>query len=301
MEATLYALWAAFSAMRVYAIGNNSWMLAVLAGLFGMVPFATSVNILCFISSCWIIQYQSFPTQVSGIEALPGVGSWCLEFSDMSQTEQMKYVNSVLTIAARVCGITSDAIVLVETWRKTYSIKRDAMRHNIRTPLATMLMRDGTLYFVFILSLNVLDTIGKAFNIFDYTPTFMIPSFSIIISRFLLNLRQLGSEPYGNGASDTSGRDSGQSQSAGLRFASFIDNMGEDLDDESGSSDLAIAWDSPQSNAVDEEPQDSAVLTQGSSYPSAEQEMADIECNVHSRIPSYNEGTTNMCIVRREQ
>lgn len=39
--------------------------------------------------------------------------------------------------------ISSDLLVLLVTVFKTYTIKRDASRHNIKTPLVTMLLKDG--------------------------------------------------------------------------------------------------------------------------------------------------------------
>lgn len=42
-----------------------------------------------------------------------------------------------------MCLMTADALVVVVTWHKTYSTYRMAARSNIKTPLATMLLRDG--------------------------------------------------------------------------------------------------------------------------------------------------------------
>lgn len=49
----------------------------------------------------------------------------------------------LVTVAARICAMTADALVLVVTWRKTYAGLRMARQHNIKTPLATVLLRDG--------------------------------------------------------------------------------------------------------------------------------------------------------------
>ncbi|OCH89121.1 hypothetical protein OBBRIDRAFT_733141, partial [Obba rivulosa] len=53
--------------------------------------------------------------------------------------------NVVLAITTRVCVIVSDILVLVTTWTKTYTLKRQASRCGVQMPLVTMLLRDGTL------------------------------------------------------------------------------------------------------------------------------------------------------------
>jgi len=55
-------------------------------------------------------------------------------------------------------------------------MKRDADRNNIKMPLVTMLLRDGTLYFAAMLALGVLDAVGNVSNAFTYTAYFITPS-----------------------------------------------------------------------------------------------------------------------------
>ncbi|OCH87934.1 hypothetical protein OBBRIDRAFT_735361 [Obba rivulosa] len=49
----------------------------------------------------------------------------------------------LVVVATRICLIASDLILLLVTWMKTYATKRQADQLNIKTPLATMLLRDG--------------------------------------------------------------------------------------------------------------------------------------------------------------
>ncbi|OCH93368.1 hypothetical protein OBBRIDRAFT_724893, partial [Obba rivulosa] len=51
----------------------------------------------------------------------------------------------LVSVATRVCVRMSDMTVLVVTWKQTYATKRAADRANVRSPLATMLLRDGKL------------------------------------------------------------------------------------------------------------------------------------------------------------
>ncbi|KZT08754.1 uncharacterized protein LAESUDRAFT_723684 [Laetiporus sulphureus 93-53] len=62
--------------------------------------------------------------------------------------------------------------------------------------IATVLMRDGTLYFMALLLLNILQIVIKiryenSQNTADYVVLFLPPISSILISRFILNLRQV--------------------------------------------------------------------------------------------------------------
>ena len=53
-----------------------------------------------------------------------------------------------MTIVTRVCAIVSDLLVITITWRRTYAMKREADRLHIKASLASLLLRDGTIYFV---------------------------------------------------------------------------------------------------------------------------------------------------------
>ena len=52
------------------------------------------------------------------------------------------------TTVAQATTIAADAILIGLTWAKTFSINRDSSRLGVRTPLATLLLRDGTAYFM---------------------------------------------------------------------------------------------------------------------------------------------------------
>ncbi|OCH87068.1 hypothetical protein OBBRIDRAFT_183228 [Obba rivulosa] len=120
---------------------------------------------------------------------------------------------------------------------KTYAIYREAARNNVKTPLMALFLEDGTLYFIMLLSLNLLSVIGRITNIFIFTQSdFITPISSIITTHFLLNLRQLGAAPPDDSTNTTlafaSVQEGGQASSWRSRLSfntSFVDNMGEDL------------------------------------------------------------------------
>ncbi|OCH87019.1 hypothetical protein OBBRIDRAFT_837711 [Obba rivulosa] len=57
--------------------------------------------------------------------------------------------------------------------------------------LATLLLRDGTIYFLIFLFLNVIQMILFLTGVFNYVTIFITPLSSILVSRFIMNLRQI--------------------------------------------------------------------------------------------------------------
>ncbi|KAI0084405.1 hypothetical protein BDY19DRAFT_909879 [Irpex rosettiformis] len=105
-----------------------------------------------------------------------------------------------LSAPAILGSILADLIVLVVTWMKTAGTVRKASYLNIKVPLSELLIRDGTLYFL----LN-----------------------SIVISRFMLSLRQTSEQHTGALGSSVA-------QQSTVHFNSnvsdiLVGNMGESL------------------------------------------------------------------------
>ncbi|KAI0825861.1 hypothetical protein BC629DRAFT_31621 [Irpex lacteus] len=129
-------------------------------------------------------------------------------------------LNLTVSLATRISVIIGDVLVLAVTWTKTAHAYREARRLNIRAPLATMLFRDGTIYFLILLVLNILQMIGE--NAPAILPIIFINPFSVtvppmIVCHFILNLRQF--EPAGSSWASAD-------QSHSLRF---VGNMGQSL------------------------------------------------------------------------
>jgi len=117
----------AFSALRVYAVGVNKWLPTLLTLLFGLVPFGTNLFDAIRTSRAFVAFVDEFPV--------------CTYNEYYSNNTHLK-----LSISTRTCAIISDAIVLAVTWSNTYSITKAAERANINASLATMVLRDGTIY-----------------------------------------------------------------------------------------------------------------------------------------------------------
>ncbi|EMD39629.1 hypothetical protein CERSUDRAFT_92126 [Gelatoporia subvermispora B] len=144
---------------------------------------------------------------------------------------------------------------------KTWHVKRDADRNHVRTPLATLLFRDGTIYFIILLSSNVLNIVANGSNVFVFSVTFFsTPISSIIIADFLLNLRQIASSSQLGGLDETiQTEDQSHTFSGSLRFQGFVDNMGEEVVHSYDTSDPDMAW---GDNATDDDLSTSACAAQ---------------------------------------
>ncbi|KAI0922480.1 hypothetical protein AcV7_006006 [Taiwanofungus camphoratus] len=202
IECVLYFLWAAFSALRVYAINDRGRRLPILIVLLGSVPSITN------------IYNASQQVAITLPQPIP-----CAVISKLPLAKSNKFA-----AATRACVIASDALVLLITWRTTYAIKKAADDKDIKVSTITLLLRDGTIYFGVLFGLNVLDILLWSLDVFDGMPVFITVFSPILICRFYLNLRQVHLSTH----SITS--ESQQSEMSDPKFASrVVGNMGAPL------------------------------------------------------------------------
>ncbi|KAI0916180.1 hypothetical protein AcV5_003188 [Taiwanofungus camphoratus] len=95
-----------------------------------------------------------------------------------------------ILIATRICLIVSDLIVVAVTWYNTHDFMHPIQSH-VKHSLAKLLTRDGTLYFLLLLMINIIHIILFTLNVFQDFAGFTAPISSILMSRFLLNIRQI--------------------------------------------------------------------------------------------------------------
>ncbi|THG97992.1 hypothetical protein EW026_g4106 [Hermanssonia centrifuga] len=177
----------------------------------------------------------------------PVLGTFCGWTSDLSANVNFEYVNRIsmirtailllirhrtVALGSRLAIIIADIIVLALTWCKTFRNWRDSIQLGIKSPWSSILLRDGTIYFVALLAMNVAQVMVKTVpSLQDYSPSDSVIEVlnPILICRFLLNLRQLDIA----GSEDTTHEPSNSRFSVpGFRvptLASIIGNMGEDL------------------------------------------------------------------------
>ncbi|KAI0690101.1 hypothetical protein BC835DRAFT_1308044 [Cytidiella melzeri] len=183
-----------FAPLRVYALLDGHLIITGVVFALTLVPFAT--NIYGFSQTVTV----TFPEFKTGIED-------CSAFGGVS-----KSVGLGMSLATRVAVILADLIVIFVTWSKTMQAYRIARTHSFKAPLVTMLFRDGTLYFTRVASvlflLNVIVLLHNnilsvnptlilsqtSWKTYDFASPFLECFTSIIICRFILDLRQLGSQ-----------------------------------------------------------------------------------------------------------
>ncbi|KZT73456.1 hypothetical protein DAEQUDRAFT_743004 [Daedalea quercina L-15889] len=190
------------SALRVFAISGRSWRTASFVFTLGMVPVGTNL-----------------------------VG-------DIRE--------SYALISVPFYGVACDFTSLLSTGT-SLKIRKEASAVNLRAPIVTLLLRDGASYGSLLLILNVLHLALEYTDVFwDITyfvtgfalhaldrialTQFLFPSYrssSIIVSRFLLNLRQVHQEDEMLGSQPSFVA----SRASRLIFAStVVGNLGEHLD-----------------------------------------------------------------------
>ncbi|EMD31160.1 hypothetical protein CERSUDRAFT_89274 [Gelatoporia subvermispora B] len=233
-ELSLFVIWAVFSGMRVYALSKGNWPLTVIVILLSLVPVGSNA-------------YYSYSGNHWEIVTLPFLGDQCLDFQDVSEATYIR-----AEIITRVCAMLADAIVLSVTWSSTYVTVLSARQRNVSTPLMSLLFRDGTLYFLGLLSLNALNIAGWTSNVFIYAAQLSMPLSSAIITHFLLNLRHL-TQVARDAGDDTqiSFFVRGEpweicSQLSSIRFGSIIDNMGEQLVHGPENDGIDSAWENEE-------------------------------------------------------
>ncbi|KAI0640958.1 hypothetical protein C8Q79DRAFT_425241 [Trametes meyenii] len=113
----------------------------------------------------------------------------------------------LVTLLSRASLIVSDLVVIAVTWATMYRSSR-LVRGVVRGPtFHQVMLQNGSIYFVVLVSLNALHITLTALSIKlplaseSYVTTFIDPVTSILISRFLLNLRETSEQPEVQGAS----------------------------------------------------------------------------------------------------
>ncbi|KAI9062447.1 hypothetical protein FKP32DRAFT_1677387 [Trametes sanguinea] len=130
-----------------------------------------------------------------------------------------------------------------QTWIDTFAITKAASVARMRMSLTNAILKDGTIYFVCLLILNVVNIVVNAVAENGAVSAFQDPITSILVSRFLLNLR----DTFGSDEHDT--RPSfvrshrGPTLLTTVQFADFVDPMGAELTHSfPASSEPSLTW-----------------------------------------------------------
>ncbi|RPD53366.1 hypothetical protein L227DRAFT_617040 [Lentinus tigrinus ALCF2SS1-6] len=179
----LFFPWAAFSGLRTYAL-SRSRLLGILVFVLSIAPA--------------VVKYmQFFIFDVRGVVD-PIIG--CHEHEFMSSSDQGRMYDSpydvrcsaanviasadVIDIVTKVTGILSEVLVILVTWRTTY---RRGIFSQRGWSLSNVFLFDGTIYFIAILALNILNV---SFSLEGVLVAWIEPITAVLTSRFLLDLQQ---------------------------------------------------------------------------------------------------------------
>lgn len=192
----LTVITAVFSALRAYAIGGLVLFPAAVTLFLGLLPAFVAIYFMSRSSYAYVLVVSGSPV------------------CDYNEYYPIQTYNQLI-LASRACAIAADVIVLAVTWIHTYRTRKAAHRGVFKTGLTTLLARDGTIFFVLLLALNIMQMTIKSVGgpMTNFASTFTPPVAGILISRFMLNLRHI----Y-------------YLQSMGIT-ASFIGNLGAPLYD----------------------------------------------------------------------
>ncbi|KAI0729285.1 hypothetical protein C8Q72DRAFT_830101 [Fomitopsis betulina] len=194
-----YALEAVISAIRTYALSGSGLL------------WATVV----FLAGVWIVPLQMYDIAVTQYEFTRiGTLPICIVMPPTGESEGIR-----ILLAAHVSNIASQVILIGITWSRTLFLVRGSDRKELRASLkrhtiAWLLLRDGTVYFVAMLVLHVIDLILWFQTDVQYFGTFFQSMQIVLLSRLLLNLRQASLSYVHAGAS-----------LAGFATSNFLDDL----------------------------------------------------------------------------
>ncbi|KAI0722514.1 hypothetical protein C8Q76DRAFT_793560 [Earliella scabrosa] len=136
-----YFPWALFSALRAYVLSSRTRALAYLVFLLSLV---TPVFDFIGLGTSVLVNSPS-----AGCNLTPNL-------STSTRHTCTSLTSDPVLIVSRTCLITSDILVLGITWNATYRASREIKALGQRTSLSDILFRDGVVYFVALLIMNIL-------------------------------------------------------------------------------------------------------------------------------------------------
>ncbi|KAI0636891.1 hypothetical protein C8Q77DRAFT_531558 [Trametes polyzona] len=167
LTALLYAIWAAFSGLRIYAISNYNRLVTCM-----VVLFATSEPK----NQSTSLQVKHAPRKYS---CLVHCGS--------------------LAIVTRASSMVSEAVVIIVTWKNTWNKNRPStLQVGAPTPFMSLVFREVLVYFVLVFVIDGL-LIGYSFvenDTFGLVLQFLDVLTPIMISRFYFHLDELRSREW---------------------------------------------------------------------------------------------------------
>ncbi|KAJ3546144.1 hypothetical protein NM688_g5546 [Phlebia brevispora] len=211
---------AAFSALRVFALLDRAYITAGCTLFLGLAP----LGILLY-ENVYVAYYYVNDSVL---------GSSCYAIGLLTRPVAFGAKGLAVSIAITVTTISADLIAIVITWLKTYRHVRQAATVGVDVSFGGVLLRYGILYFSVICVLNILQFLAAAIpssRVSNPLITFVEIIPSIVVSRFLINLRESGDSPTPSSASKSSRFSTLNFQSHASTLPGVLGNLGEPLAD----------------------------------------------------------------------
>ncbi|RPD71413.1 hypothetical protein L226DRAFT_615446 [Lentinus tigrinus ALCF2SS1-7] len=182
LEYSLLLIIAVFFALRVYALTKHTILPALLVFVLLAVPLVTNVYITTLTTT------RTLPPPLFCITSIH------ISIKLYEKVKLFINTSSRLSILTRTCVLVGDLLVVLITWYTTYRTWRASRTAQFKVSLSTLLLRDGTIYFVVILVLSALQLLFLFINdIRNIETTFADTLMPLLISRLILNLREFDS------------------------------------------------------------------------------------------------------------
>ncbi|KAJ3553605.1 hypothetical protein NM688_g3517 [Phlebia brevispora] len=211
---------AIFSTLRVFALLGHKYIPAAFTFLLGIAPlglnlYQESKSTHYYVDDPVLVRYLSFSHMISRL-------------CDLCST----------SLASAVCTIAVDVIAIVTTWIKTHHHVREASAIGINVGVSSTLLRHGTLYFLVLLASNI----GQAICMLplyqnsyaQQVTVFLLLLPNIVLSRFMINLRQEDSAEPGDATHLSASYTLPFGQQSDFRISTLhniVGNLGEMLAD----------------------------------------------------------------------
>ncbi|KZT11752.1 uncharacterized protein LAESUDRAFT_808741 [Laetiporus sulphureus 93-53] len=201
--------------LRVYAINEQNWLLAILTFSCGLAPVC--MNIYTFVT-------RESPSYIVRIGGRAMCADLLRVYSNLEDT---------VIAPARIFRLVSDLLVILVTLHKTFSVARTAHQANIHGSIGVFLLKNATHYFSRVLVMNILgivlwselNDLQKISVILVPNGFFMATTSSLMMTRFILDLRGMS---RGRGVSPSDCDLDAQAQSSGP-VSRFVGDLGADL------------------------------------------------------------------------
>ncbi|KAJ3551542.1 hypothetical protein NM688_g4640 [Phlebia brevispora] len=232
-----------FSAARVYGMLDRPYIISALVFLLSLTSMGMSL-----VSSAFILSNEEHSSAADALQYMatqgtaqyvnnPVLGASCYIDSIVTPSLLFNFFLGGVTLVGLLTTVGADVVAIVTTCIKTYHHVRQATTIGMRVSFSATLLQYGALYFVVLCAGDVANLLFFLLASFasDSPLGLFISIFpNIVISRFLINLRQV----------DSNGSESGvhPSQISAVRFRApthpdIIGNLGEPLADGNSVSD----------------------------------------------------------------